>query len=72
MIEFMIEEVDGKTELVRYTLLFSQLDIFSEACFDSNSQKIREVVYRGSKAACERHLDYLYKTATTTTAPAIE
>ncbi len=37
-----------------------------------DDKNTKEVMFRGTKEACLKHLDFLLETATSTTAPSIE
>lgn len=62
-VELMLEENNnGETELIRYGFLEGQ---------NTPDNKIRHVLFRGTKASCLLYLDILKITATTITAPAV-
>ncbi len=57
LIEMMLEKNDETYELMRCLM---------------DDKNTKEVMFRGTKEACLKHLDFLLETATSTTAPSIE
>lgn len=64
-VELMLEENgNGETELIRYGYPANQ-DTADEA------NKVRHILFRGTKASCMLYLDIIQRSATTLTAPVI-